>query len=297
MAELTQAERYLLDRIRRGEPDGWSQLVDRYQGRQLAFAQSRLASAADAEDVVQETFIAFLKSLGNYRGQAGIETYLFAILRRKIADHIRGRRTNVCRIQDTVGVDGQEARPLEEMASPDPTASWYVRRDEQRDLQREALAEAVGDLVTGYRESGDLRGLETFELLFYCQLRNKDVARITGLSEKQVALLKHRGLKRIRQRVAKSLPGEQLSAASDAMLTEVWEQLRPSCPKRSTIGAYSLGTLEQAWHQYVEFHLQTVGCGFCLANLADLQRQTAGPQRRGVHDRIMQSTVGFLRQT
>ncbi|MQY82480.1 hypothetical protein GH157_02160, partial [archaeon] len=35
---------------------------------------------ADAEDAVQETFIAFVKSLQNYRGECALETYLFALL-------------------------------------------------------------------------------------------------------------------------------------------------------------------------------------------------------------------------
>ena len=39
MAELTQADRYLLDQIRRGDGEGWSALVARYQGRLLAFAR------------------------------------------------------------------------------------------------------------------------------------------------------------------------------------------------------------------------------------------------------------------
>ncbi len=297
MAELTQADRYLLDRIRRGQPEGWSQLVDRYQGRQLAFAQSRLANDADAEDVVQETFIAFLKGLDRYRGEAGIETYLFTILRRKIIDHLRGRRMNVCRIQDAVGVSGDAGETMRQIPAPDPTASWYARRDEKRYLQREALAEAVRDLVEGYKATANLQNLQVIELLFYCQLRNKDIARIVGLGESQVALIKHRSLKQIRQHVAKALPAEQLSPASDAMLTEIWETQRLSCPKRSTIGAYLLETLDSPWRQYVDHHLNKLGCRFCLANLADLRRQSAGPQRRVVHDRIMQSTVGFLPRT
>ena len=297
MAELTQADRYLLDRIRRGEPEGWSQLVDRYQGRQLAFARSRLSNAADAEDVVQETFVAFLRSLNDYRGQAGIETYLFTILRRNIINHLRGRRLNVCRIQDTSGFSSGARQGMQQIPAADPTASWYARRDENRDIQRRALAEAIRDLIDSCKASGNLRNLEVIELVFYCQLRNKDIAGIAGVSENQVALIKHRSLNRVREHVAKALPTEQLSLASDALLTEIWETHRLSCPKRSTIGAYLLGTLEPPWRRYVDFHLNKLGCRFCLANLEDIQRQSAGPQKRLVHDRIMQSTVGFLSHT
>ena len=299
MSELTQADRYLLDQIRRGEADGWSQLTGRYEGRLLAFARSRLAGAADSEDLVQETFIAFLNGLPDYRAQASIETYLFTILRRKIVDLLRRRRVNVCLIQDVMAGGGadDDGRAMQQLAASDPTASWYARRDESHELQAEALARALGDLVKDYKDSLNFRDLQVVELLLYSQLRNKDVAKVVDLSEKQVALIKHRSLKRIRQRIAAALPAGSTQPTSDALLTEIWESQRLSCPKRSTIGAYLLGTLEPAWHDYVAFHLQTLGCRFCLANLQDLQQQTAGAGASRLHPRIMESTIGFLHKT
>ena len=91
MAELTEADRYLLERISRGQADGWSQLVERYQGRLLAFARSRLRKE-EAEDLVQDTFIAFLEGLKNFRENASVETFLFTILRRKLIDFFRGKQ-------------------------------------------------------------------------------------------------------------------------------------------------------------------------------------------------------------
>ena len=82
----------------------------------------------------------------------------------------------------------------------------------------------------------------------------------------------------------------------EALLTQIWEEQRPSCPKRSTIGAYLLGTLDKPWHDYIDFHLQQLGCRFCRANLADLQQHNGAAQRHvdRLRTRIMQSTVGFL---
>ena len=61
-----QADQYLVEEIRSGSEAAWRQLIDRYQGRLLAFARSRIVSIADAEDVVQDTFIGFLQSLLRY---------------------------------------------------------------------------------------------------------------------------------------------------------------------------------------------------------------------------------------
>ena len=47
MNRISQAEQYLLGQIRQGDNEAWSQLIDRYQGRLLAYARSRLPTAAD----------------------------------------------------------------------------------------------------------------------------------------------------------------------------------------------------------------------------------------------------------
>ncbi|MHC4556334.1 MAG: RNA polymerase sigma factor [Planctomycetota bacterium] len=300
MNRVTKAEQYLLDKIRRGNKQAWSEFVDRYRGRLLSFAQAKLLQSADAEDAIQETFIAFIKSLHDYRGECGLETYLFVLLRRKIIDTYRSRRArHVCLIQDTYETrsDDKPSDPFVDVASPAQTASWYVRADEQYQLQRLALTEALSELVDGFKSSLNFRDLQITELLFYCHLSNKDVAKIMGLKEKAIALIKHRSLKRIRKRIeASRIPVGPSSVDFENLLTDIWKLQRFSCPKRSTIGAYLLDTLDKEWHKYVDFHVNTVGCRFCRANLDDLQTQNAKNQSKRLRARIMESTAGFLQK-
>jgi len=299
MNDLTQAERYLIDQIRQGSPDAWSQLVERYQGRLLAFARSRSIGHADSEDLVQETFLQFLKGLPAFREEASLETYLFVILRRRIIDWMRGRKVNACAMQDSPDDDGSGPRQLD-VAAPDLTASAYARRDERITIERKALAEALAELINVLKNETDFRDLKIIEMLFYGQLRNKDIGRLAGMDEKNVALIKHRWLKQLRASVAQRLRNVDLSAleepgCADSLLTEIWEEQRLSCPKRSTVGGYLLNTLDKPWHDYVDFHINQLGCRFCRANLEDLQSQTAQAPRV-LRDRIMQSTVGFFRK-
>jgi hypothetical protein len=72
--------------------------------------------------------------------------------------------------------------------------------------------------------------------------------------------------------------------------------LRLSCPKRSTIGAWLLGTLEAPWAAYVPFHVERLGCRFCQANLEDLRRPARQGEAIQARKRILASTVGFLRK-
>jgi RNA polymerase sigma factor (sigma-70 family) len=298
MSKVTKAEQYFLDRIRQGDEQAWSDFVDRYRGRLLRFARAKLPQRADAEDVVQETFIAFLRSIGRYRGECDLETYLFSLIRRKIIDSYRSAGARrVCLIQDTHEVEADEAAsdPFNVVKSPVQTASWYARADEQYDLQKGALALGLSEFVNALKLSLRFRDLQVIELLLYCQLPNKDVARTMNLNEKAVALIKHRGLKQIRANVARQkVPVGPSSEDFENLLTDLWEYHRFSCPKRSTIGAYLLQTLEPDWQKYVDFHLHVLGCRFCRANFDDLQSQSRQGRQEQLQARIMESTVGFL---
>jgi len=300
MNRVTKAEQYLLDKIRRGNTQAWSEFVDRYRGRLLSFAQAKLHQSADAEDAVQETFIAFVKSLQNYRGECALETYLFALLRRKIIDTYRSRQSkHVCLIQDTYETqsDDKMLDPFSDVAGPAQTASWYVKADEKYELQKHTLTDALSELVDGFKSSLNFRDLQITELLFYCHLSNKDVAKIMGLKEKAIALIKHRSLKQIRKRIESSrIPFGPSSEDFENLLTDIWKLQRFSCPKRSTIGAYLLGTLDSKWRQYVDFHVNMIGCRICMANLQDLQDQNVQKQSRRLAARIMESTAGFLKK-
>src|SRR5437899_12843554 len=79
-------------------------------------------------------------------------------------------------------------------------------------------------------------------------------------------------------------------------LGAIWRRQRLSCPTREQLGSFLLEVLDDAQADYVRFHLETVGCPFCVANLADLKELqqepvTAARQRR---QRFFQSSAGYL---
>ena len=198
MSGITKAEKYLVDQIRLGKNDAWSQLVDRYRGRLLNFARVKLSQRADAEDVVQETFIAFIKGLPGYRRDSGLESYLFSILRRNIINAYRSKHAkHLCLIQDIYEPSATDkiTDAFSNLPGPEHTGSWYARRDEQGDLLRQGLSKALLTLVNRYKTTLNFRDIQIIELLFYCQLSNKDVAEIMNIDKQSVSLIKHRSLK------------------------------------------------------------------------------------------------------
>ena len=77
----------------------------------------------------------------------------------------------------------------------------------------------------------------------------------------------------------------------------IWRRYRLTCPARAQLGNYLLDVLEPEVHDYVQFHLQTIGCSYCLANLTDLQaqQQSAGPPNQERRRRFFESSAGLLR--
>lgn len=143
------------------------------------------------------------------------------------------------------------------------------------------------------------RDLKTFDLLFFAHWKNQDIAQELGLEETAVAVLKHSFIQRVSKQLESPTPGDNQSEQSSDLLTEVWRDGRPSCPKRTTLGKYLLGTLPEDWDEFVMFHVDRIGCEFCAANFEDLSAEINAPadesgnQLRG---RILESTVGFLNQ-
>jgi hypothetical protein len=76
----------------------------------------------------------------------------------------------------------------------------------------------------------------------------------------------------------------------------IWRRRRLSCLPREQLGSYVLGVLDEDVQDYIQFHLKTIGCAYCLANLADLQtqQQEADGQVKSRRKRYFQSSAGLL---
>ena len=72
-------DRELVERARAGERAAFDLLVARYQRRLLRLVLRLLRDPAEAEDVVQETFLKAFRALPRFRGEAAFYTWLYRI--------------------------------------------------------------------------------------------------------------------------------------------------------------------------------------------------------------------------
>ncbi len=177
------ADSLLIEQIRAGDAAAWEELIERFEGRLLAFAKSRLRQQTAAEDVIQETFMGFLISLPNYNQETPLESYLFSIAAHKLTDHLRkeGRRAMLPLLFQNA--DGKENEP----AGDARRASSLFRSQEGKVAEHRIISQVLFKLITNWKQNEDFERLKCIELLFVVGLSNKQASEKLQISEQAVA--------------------------------------------------------------------------------------------------------------
>lgn len=145
--QLTDAE--LLRHAAGGDPAAFDVVVTRHQAAVFRFIGARGVAGADAEDVLQEAFIAAWRGASTYAGDGSVRSWLLTIARRAVSRHRRLR----------VG-EPREHESLETLAL---RAGWGEPATEAEDPgedAREVVARALQALGAEEREVLLLRDIE-----------------------------------------------------------------------------------------------------------------------------------------
>jgi RNA polymerase sigma-70 factor (ECF subfamily) len=113
----------LLERCRVGEPAAIETLVRTHQDAVYRLAYSLLGDPAEADEAAQDTFLAALKSLASYRGEAAFATWLYAVTvnvcrmrRRRLLSWTRLKQTLTAGLRLSASPVGPEAAVLQSEA-------------------------------------------------------------------------------------------------------------------------------------------------------------------------------------
>jgi RNA polymerase sigma-70 factor (ECF subfamily) len=100
----------LYKRSPNGDPDAFRRIVENHQSYAYAIAFRFLGNEADAEDVVQESFIKVWKRLADYDPQKKFTTWLYRIVANGCLDCIKSRnRRRESGPMDPEGVDSRQS--------------------------------------------------------------------------------------------------------------------------------------------------------------------------------------------
>lgn len=209
----SDSDRLMIQQIRAGDPKAWEQMISRYEGRLLAFAERRLRDRATSEDVVQEAFVGFLNSLPNFDEKRELQTYLFTITAHKITDQLRrmGRRP----VQ--TGTEAAADALNNQIDSGQPRASSLARSAERMELEREAIARGLGQMLRQWQQKGDFIRVQVLELLLVKGWANRDVAKFLEIGEQQVANYRFAALRKLAEHIKDAgLPADVFPELAEA---------------------------------------------------------------------------------
>lgn len=147
-------------------PEVW---VDQHGDYLYRFALSRIKDPSIAEDLVQETFLAALSARRNFESRSAVRTWLTAILKHKIVDHLRKKRrehttNNIEAIVDSI--DAQFDNAGRWKIKPEKWAVNPLKIYEQREflnILSGCLAELPQRLAKAFMLR-ELEGLSTEEI-------------------------------------------------------------------------------------------------------------------------------------
>lgn len=172
-------------RLRRRDEEALAAVVNDHAESLYAGARSLGVSAVDAEDLVQETLAAFLKSVERFRGDSSLRTYLFGILYNKA----RQKWSAGWREQPTDPVD----QAFEGRFDPDGVLR-RLKGPEEENLARE-LAELIRDCASGLTQPQRA----AFHLKEVEREATPAICKILGVSETNLGVLLFRARNKLRE--------------------------------------------------------------------------------------------------
>jgi RNA polymerase sigma-70 factor (ECF subfamily) len=185
---------FIVDRIRAGDQAAWQDLIRKYEGRLTTFVRGRLRDQHSVDDVVQETFLGFLRSVPHYDPSRDLESYLFTIAAHKIRDELRRQGRHPLGLLEDVRSD--TSTPIEPAAMV-RGASSMMASAERIEREEDQLADALRSLIEQWASNGDYVRIKCIELLFVVGRSNKETAEFLDLTEQQVANYKFQVIERL----------------------------------------------------------------------------------------------------
>ena len=153
----------------------WDALYSDQLPRIYNYFRFRVGICADAEDLTAHTFEKAWRARSRYRRDlAGFSTWLFTIAHNVAMDFLRSRRPHV---------------PLD--AAPDVPAGGTPEQDAERDSDLARLSALAAHLSERERE--------LIALKYGAALDNRQIARLTQLTESNVGTILHRAVQALRK--------------------------------------------------------------------------------------------------
>jgi RNA polymerase sigma-70 factor (ECF subfamily) len=170
------------------ESRDFQELYSEYYPKIVAYLR-RMVGELEAEDAAQETFVKISRSLGGFRGESSLSTWIYRIATNTAMDHLRkpSSRRSSRHMDGPADDDSPVHDESATTADREPLLdTLLIRKD-----MNECIRGLVNDLPENYRTVLVLGDLEGFT--------NAEIAEILGLSLDAVKIRLHRARLRLKQ--------------------------------------------------------------------------------------------------
>lgn len=155
-------EMALVERCRKGDLTAFETIYRTHAGRLYSVACRMLGNPADAEDLLQEIFMAAHRKLESFRGESALGTWLYRLATNLCLDHLRSRAARAGQVTDAL--DDEPA-----------LADAGSRRLADQTVAKMDIERALTQLPEGCRAAFVLHDVEGLE--------HREVASALGIAE------------------------------------------------------------------------------------------------------------------
>ena len=200
----TESEAQLIQRLRARDASALEVLMERHAGRLYRVAYGITRNDADAEEVVQDAFLALFRKIDSFEGRAALGSWLYRVTTNAALIKHRGKRAKLeVSLEEqlpTYLADGHREGDRSFLL-----ADWSETPEETllNGEARKTLERALDRLPDHYRAVVVLREVEGLD--------NEEVAKILGESVPTVKSRLHRARMALREELTRAL-GPQLDS-------------------------------------------------------------------------------------
>ena len=174
MEDITDDDLMLM--CRNGDANAFDVLFDRHYVGVFIFARIMLGSTHQADEILQETFLAVARATGRYAARGRFRSWLMRIVRNRCLNRIESERAR----REALGKRHGGSLDVVEAVCDQPGPAQIVQSDEQRAV----IVAAVAELPDRQREAIALYAFE--------QMRYRQIAEVLDMPINTVKTLIHR---------------------------------------------------------------------------------------------------------
>lgn len=145
----------LVERLQAGDQAAYAELVEQHAGQIYRLALRMMGNEADAEDVLQETFLSAFKAIDRFEGRSSLSTWLYRIANNAALMRLRRKEPDQVSMDEPIERDDGDLIPRQFF-----DFCCLPEDDLMRDEARVEMQRAIDELSPSLRSVFVLRDIE-----------------------------------------------------------------------------------------------------------------------------------------